>query len=734
MIQKAEKSITLFLEGVLVSYSQVFFSKQKVFAFILMAVTFFDWLTGFSGLVAVLVANVAASLIGYHKHHISQGLYGFNSLLVGLGIGSNYEPGLEFFFVLVFASLFTVMLTVWIEAFFAKYGLPYLSWPFLIGLWIITLASRQFSSLHMSERGIFYLNDLYSYGGLLLVKLYQWVGDIPMHISVLAYFKSLAAIFFQENALAGLLIAVGIVFYSRIAFLLSLVGFFSGYLYYLIVGANLSELIYSYIGFNYILTAIALGGFFIVPSRSSFLWVILLTPIISFVITSTSAFFGLMGLSIYSLGFNLIVILFLYVLKFRIKNYYHPELVVVQQFSPERNLYSQQNYKVRFDVSAWTMFSLPVIGEWTVTQGHDGKHTHRDDWRHAWDFELQDEDKKTWDNDGLQLKDYYCYGKPVAAPADGLVQEVLDGVPDNLPGQMNLGSNWGNTIVIKHADKVYSKLCHLKPGSIKTIKGAFVKKGEIIAQVGNSGRSPIPHLHFQMQADPFIGSKTLDYPLASYLLTTEDGPELITYARPKEGQMVSNIVKDQNMVRAFNFVPGQTISFEMTLNTLAKRVVTWEVKSDMYNYTYLECLESESKAYFYNTGSLFYFTHFEGDKTSLLYYFYLATYKIVLGYHHRLRVSDTFPLNAFRNRFRLFWHDFAAPFYFFMSAVYTLDYVSLDDNLNSSTITLKSRASLRTLNRENLSYLFDLQISDGRISRMSVHTKDTLVVSGEIAS
>jgi hypothetical protein len=54
---------------------------------------------------------------------------------------------------------------------------------------------------------------------------------------------------------------------------------------------NIAELSYGYIGFNFILTAIAIGGFFIVPSKYSFLWVILLTPIISFIITATSAFF-----------------------------------------------------------------------------------------------------------------------------------------------------------------------------------------------------------------------------------------------------------------------------------------------------------------------------------------------------------------------------------------------------------------------------------------------------------
>jgi urea transporter len=222
-----------------------------------------------------------------------------------------YQPGIEFFFVLVFASLFTFFLSIWLEGFFGKYGLPYLSWPFLFGLWMVTLASRQFTALDMSERGIFLLNEIYQYGGMKMVNLYFWANELQIHEAIKIYFRSLAAIFFQYHLIAGLLVAVGLLVYSRIAFLLSVVGFFSAYFFYILFGANLADLSYGYIGFNFILTAIAIGGFFIVPSKYSFLWVILLTPIISFIITAASTFFNLVNLSIYSLAFNIVVVMFL---------------------------------------------------------------------------------------------------------------------------------------------------------------------------------------------------------------------------------------------------------------------------------------------------------------------------------------------------------------------------------------------------------------------------------------
>ncbi|MBE0661190.1 MAG: urea transporter [Bacteroidales bacterium] len=734
MINKTEKSLILFIEGVLFSYSQVFFSKQKIFALILLAVTFFDWIAGLSGLIAVLVSNIAATVLGFRKTNVSQGFYGFNSLLVGLGLGMLYQPDIEFFFVLVFASLFTFFLSIWLEGFFGKYGLPYLSWPFLFGLWMVTLASRQFAALDMSERGIFMLNEIYQYGGMKMVKLYFWTNDLQIHEAIKIYFRSLAAIFFQYHLLAGLLVAIGLLIYSRIAFLLSVVGFFSAYYFYILFGANLADLSYGYIGFNFILTAIAIGGFFIVPSKYSFLWVVLLTPIISFIITATSAFFSLVNLSIYSLAFNIVVVMFLYILKFRERNHYNPELVAVQHFSPEQNLYAQQNYKTRFDVNAWIELTLPLLGEWKVTQGHSGEHTHREDWRHAWDFEIFDDEGQNFGNNGLEPKDYYCFGKPVLAPADGFVQEIQDGIPDNPIGEMNLGNNWGNTIVIKHAENLYTKLSHLKIGSIKVYKGTYVKRGEIIAHCGNSGRSVVPHLHFQVQSDPFIGSKTKDYPVANYLVKTGGNSELKIFDRPTKGQTISNVVKNDSLFKAFNFVPGQMISFEVSREESDPEKVEWEVKSDMYNYTFLECSGTESKAYFRNNGNLFYFTGFSGDKKSLLYYFYLGAYKVLLGYYHHLEVKDTFPLNSLRTGLLVFLQDFIAPFYMFMHADFSLKYFNLEDDLSTSRIEFHSDAQLKIARKVFESYSFEITVSGGRIELFKVKRDDLELSAKEVES
>src|SRR5262249_21711832 len=148
------------------------------------------------------------------------------------------------------------------------------------------------------------------------------------------------------------------------------------------------------------------------------------------------------------------------------------------------------------------------------------------------------EQKRTFRFPGKTATDFFCYGLPVLAPADGQVVMIEDGIEDNAIGDANLDQNWGNTIVIKHGENLYSKLSHLKKESFKVKQGDHVKRGDVLAACGNSGRSPEPHLHFQMQATEFVGSKTLEYPLSSFVVKTQEGYDLKFFDTPKEGDVL----------------------------------------------------------------------------------------------------------------------------------------------------------------------------------------------------
>lgn len=732
-MQKIKNLFPHYVSSVLNSYSQIFFSKNIVFAILLLIVTFFDFNAGLSGVIAVTVSNTIAYLIGFNRFHIRSGYYGFNSLLVGLGLGVYYEPNIQFFMVLFFAALLTLFLTVALEGIIGKYGLPFLSVSFLISLWLVTLATREFKSLTISERGIYTFNEMYLLGGFGLLQIYEWFNNLNLPEYIILYFRSLGAIFFQYHLFAGLLVALGLIIYSRIAFLLSVFGFGCAYLFYQIIGGNIAELSYGYIGFNYILSAIAIGGFFIVSSKYSFLWVLLLIPIISILISSTNAIFSILQLSIYSLPFNIIVITFLYVLKFRERFFHNPEVVGIQHFSPEVNLYTQKNNQGRFKNSFIIPICLPFWGEWKVTQGQDGKITHKGDWRHAWDFEIVDETHKYFTGSGLAISDYYCYNKPIIAPAAGWVEQIHDNIDDNKVGEVNTEKNWGNTIIIRHTDLLFTKISHIKKETFKVNIGDYVKKGDILANSGNSGRSPQPHLHFQLQATPFIGSKTLDYPLGHYIIHNGGGFELKSYQKPKEGDIISNIERNRSMHKAYHFIPGQIISFEVKNENSSKvKIYDWEVQVDIYNQSLIYCEATGSKAYYYNDGDFHYFTSFEGNKNSLLYYFYLANYKIMTGFYKNLQLTDNYPLNNTANNLLLIFQDFIAPFYIFMKSNYQLNYISKKDDFTDSDIILHSKTEIKIGNFTTKELNYEIQILNNLIDTFTVQQRDKKLIAKRI--
>jgi urea transporter len=720
---KRSGHISLFLKAIPNSYGQVFFSDQRLFAGILMVVTFFDLYAGVLGLLSVVTTNLVGFLLGFDKRTISKGVLGFNSLLVGLGLGVYFEPSIYLVLVILMGAILTLLIAVSLQGVIGKYALPYLSVPFLVSIWIMTLATREFTALGISERGIYTFNDLYTIGGDPLVRIYEWWNDLPLPGSLRVYFISLGAILFQYNLLSGILLSTGLFLFSRISFSLSLIGFYTAYLFYNLIGANISELSYSYIGFNYILTSVAIGGFFIIPSWKSYLWVVLLIPIVAMITISLSGVFAVFNLPIYSLPFNMVVLLFLYALKFRINPSKTLSGVLIQHNSPEKNLYAFHNDVVRFSQHELKPLVLPFLGSWTVSQGHNGEHTHKDEFRHAWDFVITGSEGLQYMGNGESLTDYFCYDKLVLAPGDGTVEFVTGHIADNPVGEVNLRENWGNTIIIKHGDQLYTSLNHLKEGSIRVKEGETVKEGQEIGRCGNSGRSPYPHLHFQVQGTPYIGSVTIEYPVSYYILNNETGFGLKSFDLPQQGDQVSNIERNEMLYNAFHFIPGKRIHFDVMMNGEESQSC-WEVNTDPYNNAYLRCQSTGAVAYFINDGNLLFFTHYAGNKRCLLYYFFMAAFQVQQGFYQDLDITDRYPLNLIYNQPLLGIQDLLAPFWKFLRSDYKCTYDWIDSDVAPNEIRLVSTAINSIAGKRLNTYRFTMEINREGLHKLNVISKN----------
>ena len=715
MSEQKPISISFFYKATINSYSQVFFSDNKFFGAILLIVSLFDIWAGLAGLLAVMATIVVALALGFSHFQIEKGSYSFNSLLVGLGTGLMFSPSIELVVLVFFAALITFLITIAIEGFLTKYALPFLSIPFLIGMWVVVLASRDLQSIGLSERGIYTANELHTLGGGFLVAIYNWINNLVIPHVITTYLYSLGAIFFQYSLLAGFVIAIGILVYSRISFLLSLVGFLTAYYFYSFLGADIAQYGYTYIGFNFILTAIAIGGHFVVASKHSFLWVVLLLPIVVLFTLSLTKVLVPYQISIYSLPFNIVVLLFLYILKLRVNTKGQPKEVSLQLNNPEKNIYYQEQAENRFRWLHYHPISLPVHGQWKISQAEDGEYTHRGDWKHAWDFVLTDKNGKEYKNEGDFVEDYLCYGKTIIAPGAGTIVEVIDGLEDNTIGDMDVLNNWGNTLVIKHTDYLYSQISHIKKDSFKVKKGNFVKKGEALALVGNSGRSPYPHIHFQLQKTPSVGSKTIDYPIDHF--RTSRGV-IENFKKPKLADLVANIKTTELISKSLKFIPGQTIHVSYQ-NERISTDETWLVETDFYNNVYIVNQESNSYAYLHQDGVVHYFQNYSGSKKTALYHFYLALFQVPLGFYQDLEVQDTIPSNLVFSKYRMVLQDFLIPFYTMFKAEYTLKNISIDNEMLPKVIELGAEVKKTSFNTSKTFQEYTILLNENNLIEIS---------------
>ena len=211
-----------------------------------------------------------------------------------------------------------------------------------------------------------------------------------------------------------------------------------------------------------------------------------------------------------------------------------------------------------------------------------------------------------------------------------------------------------------------------------------------MALCGNSGRSPEPHLHFQVQTTPLLGTRTIDYPFAYY--HERKGQSLLRqFSKPEEGDFVTVTNTIPLIKKAFEITPASILRYVYKNGEETEKTEQWEAFTDAYNNKYLYCKETESSAFYINDGSMFYFTSFDGDKNSLLYYFYLTAYKVFFGSINS-DIKDAMPLNILRNKRPGIWfQDFLAPFYSYMRIWFSIQPETADSPFDTEILVLKSK-------------------------------------------
>lgn len=102
-------------------------------------------------------------------------------------------------------------------------------------------------------------------------------------------------------------------------------------------------------------------------------------------------------------------------------------------------------------------------------------------------------------------------GRDITAAQAGRVTRTHDGEFDRCTTADCAGGNgFGNYVYVEHADGHVTIYAHMRQGSVRVAEGQQVGCGDVIGQVGSSGYSTGPHVHFEVRVggnadDPFSG-------------------------------------------------------------------------------------------------------------------------------------------------------------------------------------------------------------------------------------
>jgi murein DD-endopeptidase MepM/ murein hydrolase activator NlpD len=438
---------------------------------------------------------------------------------------------------------------------------------------------------------------------------------------------------------------------SRIQFLLAIASYLLGTSLRGMLTGTFAYVYYDPAALNFILVALAIGGFYLLPSPRSYLLAGIAVSLTALISEAVSVFWAAVGLPVHALPYNLVTLFLLYLLGLAGSR----SLIRIPQASPEKTLDVELTARRRYQGSGRAI-ALPCVGRWSVWQGCDGQWTHQGLWRYAYDFVIRDPQSQTYRGAGTQLTDYYAFQKPVLSPIRGWVVRVVNDLPDCPIGTVDADNNWGNYVVLYDDRGFYVEISHFAQHSIVIQQGDRIDRGALIGRCGNSGYSPQPHIHIQVQLTPDVGAATVPFSFAN--LRVDD----IFYeeATPTENAVLEAIAPDQVLVQSFTFPLDSQLQFQVIHRdrVVGNLVLTSRMAIDGSFY-----LDSGQAKLFYSRNQDGFICHrLEGNDPALALLM-IALPKLPLVRHTGQLWWDYLPISTVTTGFRCLVYQFCSSFY-----------------------------------------------------------------------
>ncbi|MGN7610760.1 urea transporter [Magnetococcales bacterium HHB-1] len=682
-IQRSPRPLKYAFRALFLALSEILFLRNAKLGVVVLLVSLLQPNVAGGGLFAVATLHAFVHFAGLKKDgSLYQGFFLYNAILVGMSIGYLFEISFITLFFIAVASILTFLFTLVLNhTFYYRYGLPILSLPFALISSIIYLASLSYSNLFSLS---WYHRPLFE----------SLENSLPVFIT--GFLKSLGTILFFPDVVAGAIFLILFAVASRILLMLSLLGFSTGVLIHTLLTGSFYQAALNPYAFNYILVCIALGGVFFIPSIRSYILSLVGVAISVVLVDATEIFWTAFKVPVFTLPFNLTVLCFL----FSLGLLGYRDVAKEIKETPEDTLANYLATLFRFK-SDRVAIALPFSGRWSVYQGFHGEWTHQGKWAYACDFVIKDRGGETFRYQGTQLEDYYAFRKPILSPVSGYVVCVVNHLPDNPIGEVDKINNWGNYIILRSLWGVFIEISHFAQHSIKYKKDDYVELGTVLGLCGNSGYSPEPHIHIQVQESGVLGAATKPFCFISYL-----GAQRVHYYHtPEKAAQVESLFSDRHMDALFGFILDQRFHFKILEDEEAIDQLEIVVKMDRYSGQFFFADQQDNRLYFTKEYGVFYFYDFQGQYNSWLSYLFFSLPRIPLTHKTGVSWKDTLPLTLLRHPGRRMLRQFLSSFHhgwFVLQGEWRFQ----QRNRIEGTIKLPSQ-TLRTevqLDREGIAY------------------------------
>lgn len=230
------------------------------------------WL-GVAAVIGLVASTLVGIFLGVDRTLLRAGLFGFNGVLVGAGLGLFLAPewdGLAMIWIAVVAGFSSILMAT-LATVFQTWKVPPYTLPFNFATLIFLVAGLQLANAQLGP-GIGPA-EVQSLGDSVETTLRSAeasasANDIEGWAN--AIIRGIGQLFFANDVVSGILIVVGIAVASRIAAAFALVGSAVGMLTGLALGANGIAIYNGLWGFNSFDACLAIGGvFYILSVRSA---------------------------------------------------------------------------------------------------------------------------------------------------------------------------------------------------------------------------------------------------------------------------------------------------------------------------------------------------------------------------------------------------------------------------------------------------------------------------------